>query len=176
MKSLAGIGHEKRRRDTAGKTQRKTMHRRSRVPTMSLTRVVLASGRSLDLGELRLSSTYGGTLEGYPCKPVNEVKIKNLLRSAERAFPTAPVHLVPAQREYPDQYAGGFGPVEVLPAVACVGVFRSTALDPAHDPVLYRSALTVVWFQPTAEVPSGCDAEDALRDVPWEKLARDYEL
>jgi hypothetical protein len=152
------------------------MHHRSRVPTMSLTRVVLASGRSLDLRDLRLSSTYGGTLEGYPCKPVNEVRIKSLLRSAEQAFPLAPVHLVPPPREYPDQYAGGFGPVEVLPAVACVGVFRSTALDPAHDPVLYRSALTVVWFQPTAQVPSGCDTEPALRDVPWEELARDYEL
>ncbi|MER5211345.1 hypothetical protein ABT063_12375 [Streptomyces sp. NPDC002838] len=142
---------------------------------MSLTRVVLTSGRSLDLRELRLSSTYGGTLEGYPCKPVNEVRIKSLLRSAERAF-SAPVHLVPPPREYPDQYAGGFGPVEVLPAVACVGVFRSTALDPAHDPVLYRSALTVVWFQPTARMPSGCDAEAALRELPWEELARDYEL
>lgn len=143
---------------------------------MSLTRVVLTSGRSLDLSELRLSSTYGGMLEGYPCKPVNEMRIKGLLRAAERAFPTAPVHLVPPPREYPDQYAGGFGPVEVLPTVACVGSFRSTALNPDHDPILYRSSLTVVWFQPTTQVPSGCDAEAALRDIAWDELARDYEL
>ncbi|KOU62607.1 hypothetical protein ADK57_24695 [Streptomyces sp. MMG1533] len=143
---------------------------------MSLTRVVLTSGRSLDLSELRFSSTYGGMLEGYPCKPVNEMRIKGLLRAAERTFPTTPVHLVPPPREYPDQYAGGFGPVEVLPSVACLGSFRSTALNPDHDAILYRSALTVVWFQPTTQVPSGCDAEAALRDIAWEELARDYEL
>ncbi|MET9834623.1 hypothetical protein ABZ078_36255 [Streptomyces sp. NPDC006385] len=96
---------------------------------MSLTRVVLTSGRSLDLSELRLCSTYGGMLEGYPCKPINDMTIKGLVRTAERAHPSAPVHLVPPPREYPDQYAGAFGPVEVLPAVACVGAFHSTALD-----------------------------------------------
>jgi hypothetical protein len=143
---------------------------------MSLTRVVLSSGRSIDLAELRLASTYGGMLEGYPCKPVNDLQIKALLHTAERAFPTIPVHLVPPPREYPDQYAGAFGPVEVLPSVSCVGNFHSTALDRAHDPVLYRSRLTVIWFQPTTQVPSGCDAEAALRDVPWERLAQDHEL
>lgn len=152
------------------------MHRRPRVPTMSLTRLVLMSGRSIDLSELRLSSTYGGMLEGYPCKLVNEMKIKGLLRAAEEAHPATPVHLVPPPRDYPDQYAGAFGPVEVMPAVACVGAFRSTALDRGHDPILYRSALTIVWFQPTPHVPSECDAEEALREVPWEELARDYEL
>jgi hypothetical protein len=152
------------------------MHHRPKVPTMSLTRVILTSGRSLDLSELRLSSTYGGMLEGYPCKPVNDMKIKGLVRAAERALPSVPVHLVPPPREYPDQYAGAFGPVEVLPAVACVGAFHSTALDRDHDPVLRRSALTIIWFQPTARVPYGCDAEETLRGVDWEELARDYEL
>jgi hypothetical protein len=152
------------------------MHHRSNVPALSLARVVLASGRSVDLAELRMSSTYGGMLDGYPCKPLNDRKIERLLRSAEGAFPGAPVHLIPPPREYPDHYAGAFGPVEVLPAVTCVGSFRSEALDPARDRALYRSRLTVVWFQPTPHVPSGCDAEPALRDVVWEHLAGDEEL
>ncbi|GHH95252.1 hypothetical protein [Streptomyces capillispiralis] len=143
---------------------------------MALARVVLASGRSVDLAELRMSSTYGGMLEGYPCKPLNDLRIKGLLHTAERDFPGAPVHLIPPPREYPDQYAGAFGPVEVLPAVTCVGSFRSGALDPAHDRALYRSRLTVVWFQPTPRVPSDCDAEPALREVSWEHLATDEEL
>ncbi|MFH0517520.1 hypothetical protein ACHBTE_10115 [Streptomyces sp. M41] len=143
---------------------------------MSLARVVLTSGRQLDLSELRLSSTYGGMLEGYPCKLVNDMTIKGLVRTAELAHPGNAVHLVPPPREYPDQYSGAFGPVEVLPSVACVGAFHSTALDPEHDPVLHRSALTIIWFQPTPQVPSGCDAEDALREVAWEELARDHEL
>ncbi|MGC0376314.1 hypothetical protein RKD28_003830 [Streptomyces sp. SAI-229] len=148
------------------------MHHRPKVPTMSLTRVLLHSGRPVDLSELRMSSTYGGMLEGYPCKPLNDRKIDRLLRSAERDFPGAPVHLIPPPREYPDQYAGAFGPVEVLPAVTCVGSFRSEALDPAYD----RSRLTVVWFQPSPRIPSGCDAEPSLRDLPWERLAEDEEL
>jgi hypothetical protein len=102
--------------------------------------------------------------------------VNGLLRAAERAFPTTPVHLVPPALEYPDQTAGKFGPVELLPAVACVGAFQSTALDPEHDPVLYRSALTVVWFQPAPNVPSSTSADPALSGVRWEELAQDYEL
>ncbi|MBT3155578.1 hypothetical protein HTV45_32875 [Streptomyces sp. CHD11] len=143
---------------------------------MALARVVLASGRSVDLSELRMSSTYGGLLEGYPCKPLNDRTIAGLLRSAGTTFPGAPVHLIPPPREYPDQYAGAFGPVEVLPAVVCVGSFRSQAVDPVHDRVLYRSRLTVVWFQSAPRVPSGCDAEPALRDISWDQLATDEEL
>ncbi|CAL9491826.1 hypothetical protein SUDANB21_03270 [Streptomyces sp. enrichment culture] len=152
------------------------MHQRLKVPTMALSRVVLTSGRSVDLTELRLSATYGDVLEGYPCKPLNDLTVAGLLRSAERVHPGVPVHLIPPPREYPDQFAGGFGPVEVLPAVTCVGSFRSEALDPGHDRALYRSRLTVVWFQPTSRIPSGCDAETELLDMDWERLATDEEL
>ncbi|CAM5634059.1 hypothetical protein [Streptomyces purpurascens] len=147
---------------------------------MALARLTLASGRSVDLAELRFSSTYGDLLstygdllEGYPCRPVNDLRIRELLRAAERSHPGTPVHLVPPPRERPDQYAGGLGPVEVLPGVACLGMFHSTALDPAHDPVLYRSRLAVVWFQPAPHLPSGCDTERALRHIDWPGLARD---
>ncbi|MGW7817598.1 hypothetical protein ACWGLF_05565 [Streptomyces puniciscabiei] len=143
---------------------------------MSLSRIALLSGRSIELTELRMTSTYGGMLEGYPCKPVNDMKVSGLQRQAERAFPSTPVHLVPPSREYPDQTAGAFGPVEVLPSVACLGAFRSTAIAPELDPVLHRSALTVVWFQAGLDVPSGEDANRALRSIRWEELAQDYEL
>ncbi|MFB9838219.1 hypothetical protein [Actinoallomurus acaciae] len=139
---------------------------------MPLSRIVLASGRTAELSELRLSGTYDGMLEGHPCRPVNDMKTRGLLRAAERAFPATPAHLVPPSLERPDEDAGAFGPVEVLPAVACIGLFRSAALGP--DPVLHRSALTVAWFQPAPGIPSGADP--ALRDIPWEELAQDYEL
>ncbi|MET7450384.1 hypothetical protein ABZT03_00545 [Streptomyces sp. NPDC005574] len=143
---------------------------------MSLTGVVLSSGRPVELRELRLSSTYGGLPDGYPCRPVNDLRVTDLLATARRAFPLSPVHLVPPARERPDQYAGALGPVELLPPVACVGAFRSAPVDPAHDPDLYRSSLTVVWFQPTPHVPTACDADVALRGIPWEELAEDYAL
>ncbi|MGW6394142.1 hypothetical protein ACWFR1_27405 [Streptomyces sp. NPDC055103] len=139
---------------------------------MSLGHIVLLSGRRIRLTDLRMSSTYGGMLEGYPCKRINDLKVSWLQRQAERAFPSTPVHLVPPSREYPDETAGAFGPVEVLPSVACVGVFDSTALVPAMD----GSKLVVAWFQPAPEVPAGEDADLALRGIRWEELAQDYEL
>ncbi|MEU3947275.1 hypothetical protein [Streptomyces sp. NPDC029526] len=141
---------------------------------MSLARVALTSGRTVELSELHLSSTYGGVLEGYPCKPLNDMRIERLVRSAAQSFPGAPVHLITPPRDRPDQYAGAFGPVEVLPAVSCVGAFSSEAIAP--DRVLHRSRLTVVWFQPTSLVPSGCEAESGLREMAWEQLAQDEEL
>ncbi|MEV5970321.1 hypothetical protein [Streptomyces sp. NPDC051921] len=139
---------------------------------MSLGHVVLSSGRSIRLTELRMSSTYGGMLEGYPCRRVNDRKVDWLRRQAERAFPSTPVHFVPPSREYPDETAGAFGPVEVLPSVFCVGVFHSVAIDPAMD----GSALAVAWFQPLPQVPAGENAGLALRGIHWEELAQDYEL
>lgn len=139
---------------------------------MSLGHIVLLSGRTIRLTELRMSSTYRGMLEGYPCKRINDLKVSWLQRQAERAFSSTPVHLVPPSREYPDETAGAFGPVEVLPSVACVGVFNSAALDLSMD----GSTLVVAWFQPAPEVPAGEDADLALRSIDWEELARDYEL
>jgi len=69
-------------------------------------------------------------LEGYPCKRINDMKVSGLQREAERASSFAPAHLVTPFREYPDETAGLFGPVEVLPPVACVVVFSSTAIAP----------------------------------------------
>ncbi|WP_326756803.1 hypothetical protein OIE73_39390 [Streptomyces hirsutus] len=143
---------------------------------MPLSHIALSSGRSIELTELRMSSTYGGMLEGYPCKPINDMKVRSLQRQAERSFSSTPVHLVPPSREYPDQTVGAFGPVEILPSVACIGAFRSTAVAPELDPVLHRSALTVVWFQTVVDVPSGEDADSALRSIHWDELAQDYEL
>ncbi|MFI6662783.1 hypothetical protein ACIBL8_45655 [Streptomyces sp. NPDC050523] len=151
------------------------MHDRSGVRTMSLTRVVLATGRPVDLAEVRFTSTYGG-LDGYPCKPFNDLVIRGLLSATERSFPTVPVHLVPPPREYPHHFPGAYGPVEILPPVACVGSFRSTPLHPAHDPALSYSALTVIWFQRTTRMPHECDAEASLRGVDWDGLARDHEV
>lgn len=115
-------------------------------------------------------------LEGYPCGRVNDRQLTRLRRVAEDVTGAAPVHLVPPVREYPDGQAGPFGPVEVLPPVACVGAFHSTVIAPDGDPVLRRSVLTVAWFQHGPAVPSGEDADPALRDIAWDDLALDEDL
>jgi len=144
---------------------------------MSLTHVVLQSGRAIEFSDIRLTSTYGDMLEGYPCARINDMKINGLLRGAERDSPRTPVHLIEPPREYRDDDSEGhpFGPVEILPAVACVATFRSAPVSPSLDSALHHSALTVVWFQPTPHVPSGTDADTRLRALDWEKLARDDE-
>lgn len=139
---------------------------------MSLGHIVLLSGRWIQLVELRISSTYGGMLAGYPCKRVNDRRISRLRQQAETAYPSMPVHLVQPTPEYPDRAPGRLGPVEVLPGVACVGLFDSAPLATAMD----GSVLAAAWFQPAPEVPAGENADAALRAIPWEALAEDYEL
>ncbi|MDQ0578751.1 hypothetical protein [Streptomyces rishiriensis] len=143
---------------------------------MALAHVVLTSGRSIELSEVRLSSTYGGMLEGYPFRRWNDRKLEHLLRSVEKDCPSVPVHLVAPVRELPDLPAGGFGPVELLPAVTCVGSFSSHPIDPERESVLHYSALTVVWFQDTPDIPSGEKADHGLRSLSWNDTARDFEL
>ncbi|MET7507765.1 hypothetical protein [Streptomyces albidoflavus] len=143
---------------------------------MSLSRLILPSGRPLDLVQVRMRSTYAGLLEGHPCKALNDMQVRAVRAEAEGASPTMPVHLVEPSRQYPDRPAGPFGPVEFLPAVACVGTFRSAPVAPDLDPALHRSALTVAWFQPGPRVPSGEDADPSLLGLAWEELAQDHEL
>ncbi|MEU9340651.1 hypothetical protein AB0D74_05435 [Streptomyces sp. NPDC048278] len=146
---------------------------------MPLTRVVLASGRSIGLSHLRLSSTYGGLLEGYPHRALNDRRVKGLLTAAVAEYPRTPTHLVPPPREHPDDDVGRtlpFGPVELLPPVACIGLFESEPVSPDNEPVLHGSSLAIVWFQATPRPPSGHDANQGLREVAWEELAEDYEV
>ena len=142
---------------------------------MSLAHIVLASGRSIDLSDVRMTSTYSGMLEGYPFRRWNDRKIEGLIKATEKTSPWVPVHLVPPVREHPDHPAGSFGPVELLPSVTCVGLFDSQAIDPELDSVMHYSALTVVWFQASPVVPSGDDADHGLLSIRWDDVAKDFE-
>ncbi|MFK3732457.1 hypothetical protein ACI2LJ_19560 [Streptomyces sp. NPDC088090] len=139
---------------------------------MSLGHIVLSTGRRIRLDEVWMSSTYGGMLEGYPHRRVNDWKVDWLRKRAERTYSSMAVHLVPPGRAYPDRAAGPSGPIELLPAVMCVGAFDSAPLDGAMD----GSSLVVAWFQHEPRVPAGEDADAGLRGIRWEELARDYEL
>ncbi|MER5641631.1 hypothetical protein ABT095_32405 [Kitasatospora sp. NPDC002227] len=143
---------------------------------MALTHVVLNSGRVIELSRLELSSTYSGMLEGYPFQGWNDRKVAGLVGRVEQEGDGVPVHLVEPVRELPDLPDGAFGPVELLPAVTCVGVFSSKPVDPELDAVLHHSALRVVWFQQSTELPSGTGANGCLRGIAWDDLARDFEL
>ncbi|MFI5533000.1 hypothetical protein ACIA8O_31130 [Kitasatospora sp. NPDC051853] len=141
---------------------------------MPLTQLVLNSGRTVELHSVTLSSTYGGFLEGYPCGRVNDLKLAGLRRQAVTGG--RPGYLVEPPRELTGDPGRAFGPVELLPAVTCVGRFTSEPVDPELPRYLHESGLTVIWFQPTPELPSGTAAVPGLLDVPWDEFARDEEL
>jgi hypothetical protein len=145
---------------------------------MSLAQVELMSGRQLALSNVRLSSTYAGLLEGYPCARMNDLMVTGLIRRAEGMFPALPVHVIEPVRTYPHpgERPGAFGPIEVLPAVGCIGAFSSAPVSSTCDPVLYRSDLIVVWFQAEPLALIGKDVLTSFQDIPWEELAKDGEL
>ncbi|MFG2955487.1 hypothetical protein ACGF5O_17395 [Streptomyces sp. NPDC048291] len=66
--------------------------------------------------------------------------------------------------------------MELLPPVARVGLFESGPVEPDNDPVLHGSSLAIVWLQATPQPPSGHDANQGLREVAWEELAKDHEV
>jgi hypothetical protein len=143
---------------------------------MALAYVQLSSGWDLALSTVELSSTHGGLLEGYPCAWVNDRAISGLGGWARTHYPSMPFHLIDPPRTYPDTEPGHFGPVEVLPAVRCVGVFSASPLSEDNDSVLYESVLVVAWFQADISLPVGEDALSAFRELAWEDLAVDREL
>ncbi|MET7403084.1 hypothetical protein ABZS66_57350 [Dactylosporangium sp. NPDC005572] len=146
---------------------------------MVLARMELGSGREIKLSELHLKSTYGGLIEGYPMARLNDMKVAGLAEQAGRLLPHAPVHVVEPLRTRPEQDSGTaspFGPLELLPAVICMGRFSSGPINPGFDPVLHYSRLVIVWFQDNATVPAGRDIPAGLRDVRWEDWAQDEEI
>lgn len=140
---------------------------------MALSSLTLLSHRTIRLTELRLSSTYGGLLEGVPTREVNDRLIRYRTDAAQRAYPSFPVHLIEPERTLTGRESRRGEPVEELPAVACMGVFDSSEIDPAHDDGWWYSLLTVVWFQPTARVPGDGYVPAGLRELAWEEFAKD---
>ncbi|MFF4343515.1 hypothetical protein ACFY00_26730 [Kitasatospora sp. NPDC001540] len=140
---------------------------------MLLTEVLLSSGRSIRLDEVRMSPTYGGMLEGYPCRRVNDWSIRNQRSAVARQYPSIPAHLVEPVREHPeDGIRGGLGPEERLPLVRCVGLFSSRPVGSGDADF---SRLVVAWYQPGPELADLAAAVPGLVDLPWDELAEDCE-
>lgn len=142
---------------------------------MALSSITLISRRTVRLTDLRLSSTYGGLLEGVPTKEVNDRIVRHRVDAARKAYGGHfPVHLVPPERTPTGERTRRGEPVEQIPTVACMGVFDSSEIDPAHDDGWWYSVLTVVWSQPEPRVPGPDWAPPGLRELAWEELARDF--
>ena len=145
---------------------------------MALAWIELASGRSVELTNLTIGSTYGGMLEGYPNARMNDALIARLGRRRGPAGGSLPAHVITPPRGRPErdqETRMPFGPVETLPAVYCEGSFRSHPVDEELDPVLHESRLMVVWFQVDLARPVAEFAASAVRGLAWDHLAEDTE-
>ncbi|TYB91316.1 hypothetical protein FXF53_30660 [Micromonospora sp. WP24] len=141
--------------------------------------VVLPNGRDIALTEVHLALTYGGLLEGYPMRRLNDMIVGELAQRAARVLPGAPVHVVdPPRTQESDLNSGSlpFGPVESLPSVIVMGRFSSGPVDDGKDPVLHRSRLVIVWLQDNVALPSSEGASAGLGVVEWERWAEDFEI
>jgi hypothetical protein len=141
---------------------------------MPLARVTLSGGRAVDLMSLSIDETYGTWLEGYPCARVNDMILARLAgRASDRSLP---VHVIQPERAHPqDRSPGRQGPVELLPELQCMGTFRSGPLIPDPDAIMDWSKLTIIWFQPDAAAPIADFVTSAIKDVPWDDLAKDFD-
>ncbi|MCP2334805.1 hypothetical protein [Actinomadura rupiterrae] len=146
---------------------------------MPLAKITLASGRLIALDDLRISTTYGGLLEGYPNPGMNDRLLAHLAKRRESPYQTSPVHLIDPPRRRRDESSTRrmpFGPFEELPALYCRGSFTSDRIDETLEKVLHRSWLEVVWFQDDLTVPVADFVTAAVADLPWNTLAEDHEL
>ena len=143
---------------------------------MALAYFVLSTGRDIELTSLAVRLSYGGSLEGYPHRRMNDAILAGLAKRAPGPR-LPPKHVTEPPRTYPESaWTGAFGPVEQLPPVICTADFVSHPVDEDLDAVLHRSHLTVAWFQETIDEPIAQSVSTAIVDVNWDQLAEDFEL
>lgn len=134
----------------------------------------LAEGRDIGLVSLDQRFTYEGLLEGLPTVESNRRLLEGLRVAKPAQRPDIACLLLPppetlilweSERPYP------FGTPASLPAVICVGRFRSSAPARAGD----YSELIVTWLQDAFALPISPDVVEQLTRIEWAKVASDLE-
>jgi len=135
--------------------------------------LTLSSGRAIQLYALNQWAEYAWILEGLPTRERNEAALARIVEEARQQDGHAPVliHAVQKPIAYEGRYP--FGEPAALPAIGCVGRFRS--LSPAREPGHDYSALTIIWFQDQYAFPIDPDVERAIAGIDWGTFAIDRE-
>jgi hypothetical protein len=106
------------------------------------------------------------------------MELHALTRSLVERYPHAGTHVIEPSRTRPDPPGappGSFGPIEILPAIRCIGVFTSHRIDDDTDPILTSSTLVVAWYQSAAVLPFDDTIRAPLEALDWDRLAHDHE-
>ena len=139
--------------------------------------IELLSGRTIRLADLRMSSTYGTWLEGYPTAKWNRRVLDNLIREhSNNPYPGAPFLVPPVETPTPalDPWHQHLGPPSSLPAITCVAHFTSDR--PARSEYADFSGLVVLWFQDDYAFPIDPAAFDQIRALDWDRIAADLDF
>lgn len=128
----------------------------------------IIGGIEVTLWSLHQDLVYAGMLEGLPTRERNADYVARL----RERHPAA--HLV-APEETPIDYRGvyPFGTPAALPDVQCVAHFHGPGRTELG---LYRTDLTVIWFQASWALPVAASVEVALRELDWGTLAFESEV
>lgn len=141
----------------------------------------ITDGRlTLRLIDLKVTQTYGGLIEGAPCRSINDRKLQRIKeRNSTRA-----VHLVEPPRITPPwaRTSGSYGPdrflgpMEVLPPLQCEGLFTGPATSKPVPPDFdhLTTELLIVWFQDPSPSHIHPDLVPQILAVPWNDLAQDF--
>lgn len=117
--------------------------------------------------------TYRGVLEGVPNRSINESYIRSAQADAARYCDHAPVYLIePVQQILREDAEHPENTKMSLPEVTCIAKLNS--YEPAKDPDMDGSVLTVVWYQETMAMPIDDAILDHMAQINWSELARDY--
>jgi hypothetical protein len=127
--------------------------------------LTLDCGRRVMLDAFEYSRTYGGLLEGLPNAEINSRIIEGAL--AERSWGLRKTHLIPPEVDTRDPRHP-----ELPPALLRAWVWCNDPINPAF----MGSSLVVVWFAHECHADTIADVVfRAIRGLPWEQLAEDFD-
>lgn len=129
--------------------------------------------RDVSMRSLHQWRTYGGLLEGLPTDRLNEEILKRVTEEARKHTNMHAVHIIkPEQIAIPYEKKYPFGTPMQMPGITCVANFTSN--QPANDQRIDGSALTIVWYQDDYAFPVSQHILAQFREIPWSKLAEDF--
>lgn len=138
--------------------------------------IKLESGREITLEALRQEKTYASLLVGVPRTMFNNEIIERWRKEVVPDGHQGLALIEPVRRpgrpgismlNQPD-VDERLGPPELLPAVVCVGLFRST---PVRNERGDFSLLNILWFQERFALPIDSGVVARIQKLDWENLA-----
>ena len=112
-----------------------------------------------------LDHTYAGLILGKPSPEMNAKILKKAVPDIEKIWgENRAIHMIPPTIRHDKE-------TEILPPIINYAWLDSKPLNPEFD----GSSLIVIWFsQNQLELPLGDIVTNAIQDIDWKTLARDY--